>query len=63
MNMLSKLGDYFSRKFVTILVFGIAVPVIFKYLGLSDNVLLASMGMGASYLVANVADAKLNGGP
>jgi hypothetical protein len=55
--------DYLSRKFVVTLLFGTAIPILFKYLQISDSVLLASMAMGASYLAANIVDSKLNGGP
>lgn len=55
MNFLKK---YLSRKFLATVAFGGVVPVLFHALGLSDQVIISSMGLAALYAGANAMSKK-----
>jgi hypothetical protein len=57
----NNMAKWTSRKLVLSVLFGVGVPVLFKYVGISEVITLTGMALGASYLGANVLDAKKNG--
>lgn len=51
-------SKFLSRKIVMSLIFGVGVPLCFHTLGISENVILASITLGGLYLGANAVVAK-----
>ncbi len=56
------MSKWASRKLAMTLLFGVGVPCLFRTLGITEMVTIASMTIGGGYLGANVLS-KIKGGP
>ncbi len=49
---------FLSRKFLATVAFGGVIPIVFHQLGISDNVVMASMALAGIYAGTNILEKK-----